>query len=394
MEHRQAVSRTIDALYFELVGELDYRNLLVIANGMVVGTFLLLSFHFRNALLTLLAALLLFTPANWNSMFWLAAAGSNFAIVFFALATLVLLGRKSETSFVLGLVGSLFCAFSLGNGFLLFPVGLLQLYWQGAGKRQMLLWCGWSLLCIALYFFDYREPQVIQAMFYADGAENAWQLVLQNPLRFVTWTLSVLGCGIGFGNDELSLVAGALLGILFVVAPATGSTRSHPVSTAMVLFLMMSLVLVAQQRFFIAFTKAYFPNRYVYCSLVLVITLAGLCVAMSAGRIQKRLQLSVVADLMAGALTFHLYAIPWGLERGQKMIAPLQKNLVDWINGDNPKIFALFAGDPMPIMNKAIKTGVYDPATALPGIRRANPEVSTIVKAPLNDATREAIDER
>lgn len=72
MEHRQAVSRTIYVLYYELVGELDYRNLLVIANGMVVGTFLLLSFHFRNALLTLLAALLLFTPAYWNSMFWLA----------------------------------------------------------------------------------------------------------------------------------------------------------------------------------------------------------------------------------------------------------------------------------------------------------------------------------
>lgn len=76
------------------------------------------------------------------------------------------------------------------------------------------------------------------------------------------------------------------------------------------------------------------------------------------------------------------------------MIAPLQKNLVDWMNGDNPKIFALFAGDPIPIMNKAIKTGVYDPARGLPGIRRANPEVSTIVKAPLNDVTREAIDER
>lgn len=370
MEHRPTVSHILSALYFEARGDLDYRNLLLLANGMVVAVFLLLSCHFRNAWLTLIAALILLTPAYWNSMFWFAAAGSNFSVVLFALATLVLLGRKSQTSFNLALCSSLICVFSLGNGFLLLPVGLLQLYWQRAGRGQISLWCVWSLLCIALYFFDYQEPQIIQDMFYADGTENAWQLMLHKPLRFISWTLSVLGCGLGFGNDVLAMLAGGILCALFIYALASGATRSHPVASAMSIFLMLSLALVAHQRFFIAFTQVDLPNRYAFYSLVLTVVLMGLGAAILSERVQQRSRLSLMSLLLAAAFAFHLYSIPWGLERGQKMIAPVQKNLLQWLQGESSGIFALFAGVPEPIIARAIDRGVYDPLKLVPNTQR------------------------
>ncbi len=370
IEHRQLFSRMLYALHYELFGVLDYRQLLVAANCLVILTWLLLAVHFRQPLLTLLGALLLFSSAYWNSIYWLAAAGSNFSVMLFGIAALLLLQARSAWSFGAALACAGMGTFALGNGFLLWPLGFAQLLLQRAATPRLACWAGAALFAVGLYFFDYHDPGVLQLIPNETGKRHPWELVLAHPLHFGQWTLAVIGLGFSFGHEMMATGVG--LGLLVALGWALShrEARHHPATLAIIAFLLSSLCLAAYGRFVAGFAGIEIPNRYAYYSLLLALAILGL---LGATRFREQtLPGAVVALSLALALTFNWTSTDWGIERHRNRVAPLQKNLLGWLTGDQAKIFALFAGEqPGQLLGQAIDRSLWHPLQAVPEAHRA-----------------------
>lgn len=233
-----------------LFGEVNFRHLIVLGNLFIAGIFMLwclvIAQSFKAAAnsqqaaptqmagIALIGALLLFSIAYWESNLWAMAALSNFPVLFFALAALLVFhhGDNDRTLFGAALLCVL-AALSQANGLFVFAVIGLRLVQMRKWARALL----WGILSVAA-FACYISLRHMNPPAAAKYSASVWEVLL--------FFLRFLGSFIPHLHAALWL--GVLILALLVLAVVCRRREQTPVLHSILLFLFITAAVTAYSR--------------------------------------------------------------------------------------------------------------------------------------------------
>lgn len=159
-EHRIAYDRLLAWADYSLFGKLSFKRLMIYGDLSLLALMAVLA-HFTaryvKAWYLFLPPIVLFigSLAQWENFFWALSSIQNFSIVVWSVACLYALSHNRTIWLAIGL--ATVATVVSGNGFLLWPIGLLVLLTQRR-FRTMLPWGVAAVILIAIYFGDYVQP--------------------------------------------------------------------------------------------------------------------------------------------------------------------------------------------------------------------------------------------
>ncbi|WP_373512831.1 hypothetical protein [Persicitalea sp.] len=215
-EHRVVGARLVVLLQQGVTGAINFRVLAFIGNLSVLGIFWLIVRNFRKTeskvLWLLPAALLIFNLQFYAMTFMTIMALQYQLVIFLSFLAFHLLARQSTPSFWLAIAVAWLDTFSMGNGMMVWPSGVVLLLFQGRWK-DLGIWTGLGAVAIFLYFSGYD---------FVQGNEKGFTYILANPLKVLVGLCAMVG-GIfdifptaSFGKRMLSPAAmgAALMGFV------------------------------------------------------------------------------------------------------------------------------------------------------------------------------------
>jgi hypothetical protein len=225
------------------------------------------------------ADLLLFAPVAWlfcnlsqyeNMLYGLlmchyyAAAG--------VVWTLVFLARRSVAGFALACLCGVVASFSLLNGLLVWPIGLLLLLAWGKHRGWSVAWILAGAATFAVFFQGWQQPQGLAAMHPG----------LKDVPRIGLYAISLLGAPLAGGSvawsRALGLVLLALTAALVLIWRKQGRERlrDDAILFALMLFALVTCVVIAGGRAlntvpslqsrYVAYTSLAFAGAYLLAS--------------------------------------------------------------------------------------------------------------------------------
>lgn len=159
-EHRIALDRLLTWTDFNWFGKLSFARLMVYGDCQLL--FLVTLFGTMLARYTRPwyvflppVAFFIISLAQWENLYWALSSIQNFGIVFWSLACLYTLAHRPKPWLAIGL--ATVATLVSGNGFLVWPIGILMLLVQ---RRNgfLLPWCLAAGLIVALNFWGYAMP--------------------------------------------------------------------------------------------------------------------------------------------------------------------------------------------------------------------------------------------
>ena len=223
-EHRMFVPRSIQLLA-ALIGGWDTRAGMWLTQGLLVGMLGGCIVHWRRsavsgsrswrALSLVLVSLILFSPAQYQNLFW------GFQLCFYLPAACLLAGTIAASSptlrlgTALAISGTLSAVamFSILPGLLTWPLAAASMMLaRGLPRRDTALeWCGWAVGCASvfgLYFLGFVAP---------DGTPPT-STALGNPLMLLAGVATCMGGALAIGSEpvKVAMATGAAIVISFL----------------------------------------------------------------------------------------------------------------------------------------------------------------------------------
>ncbi|HEX6903578.1 MAG TPA: hypothetical protein VF789_27945 [Thermoanaerobaculia bacterium] len=210
--------------------------------------------------------LLAFAPAAWlacslsqyeNQFFGMMVC--HYFTAFGVVASLWLLARRGWISAALAVLAAVMGAFSIGNGFLVFPAGIAVLAGQRAHWSRWTAWCLGGGAALARYLWDYISPPHTQPI----------QWTLTGAYRIARLGLSTLGAPLAAGSVGWGMVLGAgLLAVSGFLAfhwlrADPDRRRQDAVAVGLLLFGLASSAMVAVGRAFLNPPSNPLGSRYI-----------------------------------------------------------------------------------------------------------------------------------
>ena len=166
--------------------------------------------------------LILFVPIVW--LLWNLRQWENFlfglqinyflCVLGFVIA-FVLLDRSHDLDlpFLGALGGAIITSFSLLNGLLIWPIGVIQILLQGKGKKMLLPWIVCAVSINFLYFLDWKRSEKLPSMsFFTD-----------DPATAIRYFLAFLGSPLSPGAwGDIIIHYSLLVGILVLISAIAG----------------------------------------------------------------------------------------------------------------------------------------------------------------------------
>jgi hypothetical protein len=158
---------------------------------------------------------ILFSLRQWENLLWGFQIQFFMVILFFVLAIYLLrASQRPGWCFILSIVSGIVCSFSMANGLLIWPIGLLQLFFsarqtKGVPKRSYLktavIWCIAGLCVYMAYFISYNKPGYTMSFFN----------FLQHPVSSAKFLFALLGSPFAF-DLYTAIGMGILLALLYI----------------------------------------------------------------------------------------------------------------------------------------------------------------------------------
>lgn len=186
-EHRIVASRLVLLIQETLMGTLNFRVMSFLGNLSVLGIFWLVALNFRRTdthLLWLVPAALLIFNLQYYAMTFMTIMTLQYQLVIF-LSFLSFHYLAKGTPLALGIaVGvALLDTFSMGNGMMVWPSGMVLLAFQGRWKH-LGVWTLLGGLAIFAYFSGYD---------FVQGNEKGFAYILANPIKVLAGLLAMVG---------------------------------------------------------------------------------------------------------------------------------------------------------------------------------------------------------
>jgi hypothetical protein len=256
-------------LQFALTERVDFVLLGAVGNSFVLLIALLLWKMFLPAHQDIGTRLALFVPVSWllfqfeyqELLNWGATGLQHLPSLLFSFASIYFLFRNTRKAFSGALVFYVLSIAASGNGFLLFPIGLLVLI---PGRRYLgiALWLVTSAGCITGYFYHYNtmssksspDHSVFSALFH---------------LRPI-YVISFIGSAAGTPFHALSFVLGTFLCVFFIWMTLRGYVRRSPAVSCCVLFLLLTAIGAAGIRSDMGLAQSVASRYTIYSALFLI----------------------------------------------------------------------------------------------------------------------------
>jgi len=267
VDHRIVTMRLSAIVQTWLPGGLDFRGLIYFGNLLCATTGLLVIWQApsaHRAWLAALAALLLFSPTNFNAQYWVTGVLSHVAVTTYAFGALYCLTRRGIWWDVGAVLLALCATLTVANGPMVLPVGTVLL-WLSGRRRAATFWALATVVAFATYFIGYETPANRPTMLS----------VLQRPFHLFVLYLSTLG---SMGERfDLSVLLGALMaGVWGWLLVLRRGASVAPVLTAWMGFLALSAAAVTVGRAPLG-DEALLISRYrVYSEIAMLVTVVAM----------------------------------------------------------------------------------------------------------------------
>jgi hypothetical protein len=213
-EHRVLTARLIVLLQYYVLGHLDFRLLAFMGNLSVLGIYILIVHHARRSGLLhrklLPVAFLIFTMQFYAMTFMTIMSLQYQMVIFLSFLSFHFLNQHTRSGLVWGLLIAWLDTFSMGNGMMVWPAGLLilllQRRWGASG-----LWAAMATLAIIGYFSGYD---------FVQGNDQGFEYVRSHPVQILIGLMTMLGGVVdilpSLSFDKRSIVP-MLVGLLLLV---------------------------------------------------------------------------------------------------------------------------------------------------------------------------------
>lgn len=212
-EHRIVFDRLVFLADYYLVGELNFRHLILIGNvSMLLLSWLffkttLQSVPWQQRLFYLLpVAYSLFLFKYWDLSTWAMAALQNLYVVVFAMFGLYKLSQPGKSSFAWACIAALLAVYTSGNGLFCFFAGVLILVFRKE-YRRLTIWAAVGSIAVLLYFWGYRRPP-----YHPDIADS----LFNHSGRAIRYFFSLTGAMV-HNHATLAMVFGAASLLISIV---------------------------------------------------------------------------------------------------------------------------------------------------------------------------------
>lgn len=277
-EHRIVFDRLVFLADYWLVGNLNFRHLILIGNlSLLFICFLFGKVAFRtlplqHKLLYLLpVSYSLFSFQYWELSTWSMAVLQNLYVVPFAFFSLYSLTKAGKRYFILACGAAILATYTSGNGLFSFVAGIPVLLVLKS-YRKLASWLLVSVLAIGLYFLNYIKPP-----YHPDIVDS----LINHTSRAVTYFFMLTGSLASSSRPKTSLLLGVTLLLfslgLVVYLWYTKRLTAHLTLLSWLLFLYFTCLSLVASRSGMGEEQAFTP-RYGIVIVMLFSTLAVLSI--------------------------------------------------------------------------------------------------------------------
>jgi hypothetical protein len=270
---------------FAVLGHANFAQLCVLGDSAVLVLAILLWSMFLPKQDDLTKRLAYFVPVSWllfqlqyfETVTWAMASLQNLWVIVFSFGAIKFLLQPRRRAYTGALALYVLAVSASGNGFFLFPLGLLIL----ANRRQVARAAGWlvtSAVCIAAYAFHYNVHSS-QAIYSPQAHQHGSVFATLIHLR-PDYVLAFLGNAAAIGGASptyaaISIVLGLILLAVFAWMARRGYARKNPVVAYCVLFLLLTAVGVAGLRSDFGLTQSLSSRYTIYGALAVIFAWAA-----------------------------------------------------------------------------------------------------------------------
>ncbi len=186
-EHRVLSARLLVYLDYFLTGKINFRYLNFAGNLTVLGIFLLVSRAYlknKGRLLHLIPAAFFIFNLQFYSMTFMTIMSMQYQLIIFEVFLgFYLLTQPSGWAFTGALAIGLLGTFSMGNGMMIWPTGVLFLLYLGQWQR-LTIWTGTGIAAIVGYFSGYA---------FVQGNDEGFTYFFNHPLKVIIGFFAFVG---------------------------------------------------------------------------------------------------------------------------------------------------------------------------------------------------------
>jgi hypothetical protein len=191
-EHRILMAKLTTLLMRALTGEVNFRWLIFVAFGFLMGTFALFYRVFRSMNLSLLAFLpvcfIFWQPQYYLTSLWALTGLQHSVVIFLILLSIYLLSGPGRYRFMGALGVQMLASLSMSNGLFGWVAGAVVLVLAQQWKR-LGLWIGIGTATIIFYFHDFQNAQ---------GNDSSVTFFLQSPHIVIAAFFTFVGALLDF----------------------------------------------------------------------------------------------------------------------------------------------------------------------------------------------------
>ena len=281
-EYKLFVGHGLEWAQFALLGHMDFAQLCVAGDSAIFLLALILWLMFLPGEKDLAKRLAYFVPVAWllfqleywETLDWAMASLQNLWVIVFALGAICCVLRPARKAYIGAIILYVLAIADSGNGFLLFPVGLIIL----GARRQLVRAAGWlavTAVCIAAYSYHYNLMSS-QARAHRSVVSTLLELRPDYALTFIGNAGAIAGAGGAPIFVRICEALGAALLLLFGWLAWRGYIRRNPAISCSVLFVLLTAGGVAGLRSDLGLMQGLSSRYTIYGALLLIFAWSAL----------------------------------------------------------------------------------------------------------------------
>jgi hypothetical protein len=380
-EYKLFFGHGVEWAQFALLGHVNFVQLCVLGDSAVLVLALILWSMFlpgekdiaKRLAYFVPVAWLLFQLEYWETLDWAMASLQNLWVIVFSLGTVCCLVRPTRNAYTGALILYVLAIAASGNGFLLFPVGLLVF----ATRRQFIRAVGWltvSAVCIAAYAYQYNAMSS-QAPSHSLVFATLKDWRPDYAITFLGNAGAIAGAGAAPINVLICEALGAALLLLFGWLVWRGYIRRNPAVFCSVFFVLLTAVGVAGLRSDLGLTQGLSSRYTIYGALLLILAWSAVAEEFLQSWSGPLLHNNAYVAAAGLAILFGLCTDFIGYQDLARREREAIKGMVAFeqsagsrsiegpvlLTGDDNSILAALRLHSRPILIESIRLGVYQP---------------------------------
>lgn len=318
-EHRIAFGNLATVIIYKLIGGVDFRALIFFGNAALLGLVLAFYRMFQQmktkAFFFIPVVLFLFQFQFCDNIMWAMASVSNYYVLTFSFASLLLLQRDGRLFFIGAFFLAALSSVTQGSGILTFVAGALLITLK-RDLRGLAAWSVLSVTVLALYFGNYEKPP---------DHPSITDAILKEPIHALHYFFTFIGASFPF-----PFFAGLLFAVLFIFLTLKRYYRKNPAVYCGIVYVFLIAAVAALTRSGFGVEQALSSRYRIVSALFPILMYMAFSDHLRCWKLWERLFLPAI---LTGSLIFNINANITGLKNIRKINTLFRDSVTMWTLG-------------------------------------------------------------